>query len=67
MNQIDTAHWQRLLPRLRETCPLVTATDLDDCGQRLDLLSAKIQNRHWVDRLAARRLVLQLLAATKAA
>ena len=59
-NQIPDAEWQQLLPKLRERCPRLTEADLADAGQRVDLLSAKIQNRHWVDRVTARRIVLEL-------
>jgi len=64
-NMISDEDWQRLLPLLRERCPRLTPADLEDADQRLDLLSAKIQNRHWVDRVSARRLVLELLAAVR--
>ena len=52
--------WNQLLPLVRERCPNVTSADLEDCGQRMDLLAAKIQNRHWCDRITARRTVLEL-------
>jgi hypothetical protein len=55
MNQLTAEQWNRLLPTLREVCPRLTAEDLADCDQRLDLLVGKIQNRHWIDRTAARR------------
>ena len=60
-NVLDEATWSRLQGPLRERCPRLTPADLADAGRRIDLLTAKIQNRHWVDRLAARRLVLGLL------
>jgi len=62
-NMIADEDWQRLLPKLRERCPRVTESDLADAGQRMDLLAAKIQNRHWVDLVTARRIVLELRQA----
>ena len=50
-----------LLPKLRQRCPRLTEQDLGECEQRIDLLTAKIQNRHWINRIAARRTVLALL------
>ena len=61
MNMIGDELWARLLPRLRERCPRLTEADLADAGQRIDLLTAKIQNRHWIDKVAAQRIVLELL------
>jgi hypothetical protein len=37
--------------------------DLQECQGRIDLLTAKIQNRHWVSRSDAQRTVLGALAA----
>ena len=64
MNMIPDETWQRLLPSLRARCPRLTEDDILDAHQRIDLLSAKIQNRHWVDRVTARRIVLELLDQT---
>jgi len=58
---LTDAQWEALLPLLRERCPRLTEADLADARPRVDLLSAKIQNRHWVDRVTARRLVLELV------
>lgn len=60
-NQLDDTTWTKLLPLVREACPRLTEADLDDVGQRMDLLTAKIQNRHWITRVEARRLVLDLV------
>jgi hypothetical protein len=64
MLTIPDDQWQQLLPKLRKQCPRLTELDLKECQQRIDLLTAKIQNRHWVDRVAARRTVLSLLQTT---
>ena len=48
-------------------CPRLTPRDIADCERRVDLLSAKIQNLHWVDRVEARRLVLAAVAAAEQA
>lgn len=61
VNMIADDVWQQVLPKLRARCPRLTEDDLADAGQRIDLLSGKIQNRHWVDRVTARRIVLELL------
>ena len=61
MNVIPVASWPAFEPLLRQHCPLITAGDLVECARRLDLLTAKIQNRHWMDRVAARRILLGLL------
>jgi hypothetical protein len=64
MLTVPDDQWQLLLPRLRQQCPRLTALDLAESQQRIDLLIAKIQNRHWVDRVTARRTVLSLLQLT---
>ena len=62
MNMIPDDRWQKLLPMLRQRCPRLTEQDLAECEQRVDLLTAKVQNRHWVDKVTARRTVFALLA-----
>jgi hypothetical protein len=64
MLTVPDDQWQQLLPRLRQQCPRLTPDDLAESQQRIDLLIAKIQNRHWVDRITARRTVLSLLQLT---
>jgi hypothetical protein len=64
MLTVPDDQWQLLLPRLRLQCPRLTLSDLAESQQRIDLLIAKIQNRHWVDRITARRTVLSLLQLT---
>jgi hypothetical protein len=64
MLTLTNDRWQLLLPKLRNECPRLTLLDLQECQQRIDLLIAKIQNRHWVDRITARRTVLGILNAT---
>lgn len=61
MLTIPADQWRQLLPELRRRCPLLTDDDLAEGRRRIDLLTAKIQNRHWVDRVTARRVVLELL------
>lgn len=61
MNVLSEDEWNRLLPELRARCPRLTEDDLAGAERRIDLLSAKIQNRHWIDRVTARRTVLALL------
>ncbi len=62
MNMIPDDLWQKLLPFLRQRCPRLTEQDIEECEQRVDLLTAKVQNRHWVDKVTARRTVFELLA-----
>jgi hypothetical protein len=64
MLTIPDDQWQQLLPKLRKQCPRLTVLDLSETQQRIDLLIAKIQNRHWVDRVTARRTVLAMLQTT---
>jgi hypothetical protein len=64
MLTVPDDQWRQLLPRLRLQCPRLTLNDLAESQQRIDLLIAKIQNRHWVDRITARRTVLSLLQLT---
>jgi hypothetical protein len=61
MNMIPDDIWSRVLPLVRNRCPRLTEQDIAEAQQRVDLLTAKIQNRHWCDRITARRTVLQLL------
>lgn len=61
MNQIPDAAWQTIVPKLKALCPRLTELDLRETQQRIDLLIAKIQNRHWVSKVVARRTVLGLL------
>lgn len=62
MHVISEADWKKLVPKLREKCPRLTEQDLREVRGRLDLVTAKIQNRHWCDRLTARRTVYALCA-----
>jgi len=64
MLTIPDDQWTQLLPKLRLQCPRLTPLDLEECLKRIDLLTAKIQNRHWVNRITARRTVLSLLQQT---
>jgi len=61
VNQIPDAAYQTILPKLKAACPRLTDLDLREAQQRIDLLIAKIQNRHWVSKIVARRTVLGLL------
>jgi 3-polyprenyl-4-hydroxybenzoate decarboxylase len=63
MNTLPAATWTQLVPRIKTTCPRLTEMDLQECQGRIDLLTAKIQNRHWVSRSDAQRTVLGALAA----
>ncbi len=58
MLRIPDEPWRTIEPKLRERCPRLTPADFQEAQQRIDLLSAKIQNRHWISRQAARRIVL---------
>lgn len=61
MNVIPEAKWATLMPLLKKSCPRLTPLDLSECQFRVDILTAKIQNRHWMDRVAAQRVVLGLM------
>jgi hypothetical protein len=58
MNVLADADWKQLVAAVRPQCPRLTPLDVEEAQQRVDLLSAKIQNRHWCSRDAARRLVI---------
>jgi hypothetical protein len=61
MNVIPNEQWPQVVAGLTKQCPRLTADDLAESQRRIDLLSAKIQNRHWVSRVVARRTVLSIL------
>ncbi len=61
MNQIPDDVWTRIQPALKQHCPRLTALDFQEAQQRIDLLTAKIQNRHWVSKVVAQRTVLGVL------
>jgi hypothetical protein len=63
MNMVPAAIWPELVARVRSRCPRLTPADLQECQHRVDLLSARIQNRHWISRDRARALVLDELRA----
>ena len=65
-NQLDDTAWEQLKQAIGQTCDRITPRDFVDCEQRLDLLVAKVQNRHWVDRATARQLVRDALKANAA-
>jgi len=64
MLTIPEDQWQQMQPKLRQQCPRLTVTDVQETQRRIDLLIAKIQNRHWVNRITARRTVLAMLQQT---
>ncbi|MBN8525763.1 MAG: hypothetical protein J0M02_10550 [Planctomycetes bacterium] len=61
MNVIPEDKWAALQPLLKKSCPRLTPLDISECQRRVDILTAKIQNRHWMDRVAAQRVVLGLM------
>ncbi len=61
MNELPADVWSKIKPELVKRCPRLTPLDLTEAKGRIDLLTAKIQNRHWVSKTEARRLVLVLL------
>ncbi len=61
MNVLTASQWATLEPLLKKACPRLTPLDLVESQFRVDLLTAKIQNRHWMERVAAQRVVLGLL------
>jgi hypothetical protein len=63
MNILPEATWLQLTPRIKAACPRLTDDDLAESQRRIDLLTARIQNRHWVSRSAAQRTVLGALSA----
>jgi hypothetical protein len=61
VNTIPDDVWRKIEPELKKRCPRLTPADLAESQQRIDLLTAKIQNRHWIAKEPARRIVLALL------
>jgi hypothetical protein len=61
MNIIPAELWTKIEPVIRKQCPRLTATDISETQNRVDLLIAKIQNRQWISRREAQRLVLSAL------
>ena len=61
MNLLTDSQWAILEPLAKKACPRLTPLDLVECQRRVDILTAKIQNRHWMDRVAAQHLVIGLL------
>ncbi len=62
MNIISNDAWQKIQPELTKLCPRLTVVDLQEAQQRIDLLIAKIQNRHWISRTEARRVILGIMS-----
>jgi len=60
-NMLSDNEWQKILPVLRSAYTRLSEADLRDCANRVDLTVAKVQNRHWLDRVTAQRQVLQLI------
>jgi len=61
MATLDETAWQALLPALRRRCPRLSPEDLAGCARRTDLLAGRIQNRQWISRVEAGRLIAGLL------
>jgi hypothetical protein len=61
MNLLTESQWAAVEPLVKKACPRLTPLDLVDSQRRVDILTAKIQNRHWMERVAAQRVVLGLL------
>ncbi len=66
MQQIPEPVWSRMLPKINELCPRITTEDLGECEQRFDLLTAKIQNRHWVSRTDAEKTAFAIMKDAEA-
>lgn len=64
MNVIPADKWSAFETLLKKQCPRLTPTDLAEAQRRVDILTAKIQNRHWMDRVAARRVLFALMQQT---
>jgi hypothetical protein len=63
-NMLSESDWQRVLPNLRSTFSRLSEEDLKDCALRVDLTVAKVQNRHWLDRITAQRQVLHVIQSS---
>ena len=61
MNIIPAELWTKIEPVIRTQCPRLTATDLAETQNRIDILVAKIQSRQWISRREAQRMVLSAL------
>ena len=66
MKRMDDAVWAHVAAALKQSCPRITEQDLSECEQRIDLLVAKIQNRHWVSRTKAEELAFVMLKDAEA-
>ena len=66
MQEIPENVWSRMLPKIKELCPRLTAEDLSEATGRFDLLTAKIQNRHWVSRKDAEATAFSILKDAEA-
>jgi hypothetical protein len=66
MLQISDSTWSRMLPKIKDLCPRLSPQDLSECEQRIDLLTAKIQNRHWVSRTDAESTAFMILKDAEA-
>ncbi len=62
MNVLSAEVFAKIVPGLKARCPRLTELDLFETQHRIDLIVAKIQNRHWISRVEARRIVLEQLA-----
>lgn len=67
MKRIDDSQWAQVSAAVKTSCPRVSVQDLSECEQRIDLLIAKIQNRHWISRTAAQGLAFVMLKDAEAA
>lgn len=61
MNIIPNDQWLQVSAALKKQCPRLTELDLVESERRIDLITAKIQSRHWISRVIARRTVLGVL------
>ena len=61
MNILSDDVWRKIEGPLRKQCPRLTREDLAEAQSRIDLLIAKIQNRHWISKTEARLIVLGLI------
>ena len=67
MKRIPDNVWAQVSGAIKKSCERISEQELNECEQRIDLLVAKIQNRHWVSRTKAEELAVMVVKDAEAA